>query len=112
MEVQLVIRCLLILNGTNTQTNLANMNRMEYVSSYFDKDGNPSDKYAGGKFKYGRSDGDDEKTKYLGKSNQLFKNSLGEKNTKYISDNFASSNKALQEFAKNHPNTFEIYQGK
>ena len=94
------------------QSNLANMNRMEYVSSYFDKDGNPSDKYAGGKFKYGRSEGDDEDTKYLGKQNQVFKNSLGTKNTKYISDNFASSNKALQEFAKNHPNTFEIYQGK
>ena len=64
------------------QSNLANMNRMEYVSSYFDKDGNPSDKYAGGKFKYGRSEGDDEDTKYLGKQNQVFKNSLGTKKYK------------------------------
>ncbi len=93
------------------QTNKQNMNRMEYVSSYFDKDGKESDKYAGGKFKFGRSEGDDEDTKYLGKANPLFKSSLGTKNTKYVSDNFASSNKALQEFAKNHPNTFKIYQG-
>ncbi len=90
------------------QTNLANMNRMEYVESFYNKDGEYK---GGGKLKYGRSEGDDSDTKYLSKANPLFKGSLGTKNTKYVSDNFASSNKALQEFAKKHPNTFKIHQG-
>lgn len=88
----------------DTQNNRDNMNRMEYVQSFFDKDGKPSDKYAGGKFKFGRSAGDAEDQKYL---NSSFKNQLSNRNTRYLADNF-SSDEALQKFAKNHPNTFKI----
>jgi hypothetical protein len=89
------------------QSNLENMNRMEYVESYFDQEGNPSDKYAGGKLKFGRSEGDAEDQKYLS-TNPIFKTSLVDKNTKYVSDNFAKQDPALQEFMKNHPNTFKL----
>jgi hypothetical protein len=92
----------------DTQNNLSNMNRMEYVESFFDKEGKPSDKYAGGKLKFGKSEGDDEETKYLNKSNPLFKTSLTKKASKYVSDNFAKQDTALQEFMKNHPNTFKL----
>ena len=93
----------------DTQNNRDNMDRMEYVQSFYDKDG----EYAGGdKFKFGRSAGDAADQKYLGKDQSaIFKNQLTKRNTKYIADNFSSSNKALQEFAKKHPNTFKIMQG-
>ena len=88
----------------DTQNNRDNMNRMEYVQSFFDKDGKPSDKYAGGKLKFGKSTGDADDQKYLDGS---FKKQLSDSNTKYLADNF-SSDEALQKFAKNHPNTFKI----
>jgi len=88
----------------DTQNNRDNMNRMEYVQSFFDKDGKPSDKYAGGKLKFGKSTGDADDQKYLDGS---FKKQLSNSNTKYLADNF-SSDEALQKFAKNHPNTFKI----
>ena len=88
----------------DTQNNRDNMNRMEYVQSFFDKDGKPSDKYAGGKLKFGRSAGDADDQKYLDGG---FKGQLSNRNTRYLADNF-SSNEALQKFAKNHPNTFKI----
>jgi hypothetical protein len=87
------------------QTNNENMNRMEYVQSFFDQEGKPSDKYAGGKLKFGRSHGDADDQKYL--DGTIINQYVG-KNTKFLADNFTSGNKELQEFAKNHPNTFRI----
>lgn len=87
------------------QTNNENMNRMEYVQSFFDQEGKPSDKYAGGKLKFGRSHGDADDQKYL--DGTIINQYVG-KNTKFLADNFTSGNKELQEFAKKHPNTFRI----